>query len=99
MVEKRATADTLAPRWEWQLDDSSNAEDKWSTSGLARIGTTKHEDSNVPLVQGGGFDCGELVAQPVTAGGEPRLLLLRTKVGPTVRVWWRWAVRAAGEGC
>ena len=37
-----------------------------------------------------------MVAQPVTAGGEPRLLLLRTKVGPAVRVV---GVGAAGEGC
>jgi hypothetical protein len=89
-------ADTAAPGWEWQPGESSDAGDKWWTSGLARIGTTKHEDSKVPLVQGDGFDCGELVAQPVTAGGEPRLLLLRTKVGPAVRVV---VVGAAGEGC
>jgi hypothetical protein len=95
MAEKGVTADTAAPRWECQPGESSNTGDKWLTSGLARIGTTKHEDFEVPLVQGGGFDCGELVAQLVTAGGEPRLLLLRTKVGPAVRVV---AMGAAGEG-
>ena len=69
---------------------------KWTCANR----NNKHEDSEVPLVQGDGFDCGELVAQPVTvtAGGEPRLLLLRAKVGPAVRVVVV-VVGAAGEGC